>query len=191
MASHDPVTSDLLQTFEEVRSRTFARLEGLTDAEYQWQPVADCMTVRPTEDGVFRADARLPDSGASGRSSGSTSPTPVTTIAWRMWHIGSDCLRDYLGFFDKVPDLGDRYAWPGTADLGILAMEEDWARFATRVEALGDARLLAPMGEHAEAQGYAEASYLALVLHALDEVAHHGGEIGLMRDLYLRQGGRA
>lgn len=32
MASHDPVTSDLLQTFEEVRSRTFARLEGLTDA---------------------------------------------------------------------------------------------------------------------------------------------------------------
>ena len=183
MTSHDPVTADLLETFEEVRSRTFARLEGLTDAEYQWQPVADCMTVRPTDDGVFRADSRLPDSGAS-----AAAPDPVTTIAWRIWHIGSGCLRGYLGFFDDVPDLGDRYEWPGTADRGVLAMEEDWARFITRIEALGDKRLLAPMGERARARGYGESSYLALALHALDEVAHHGGEIGLMRDLYLRQG---
>jgi hypothetical protein len=27
-------------------------------------------------------------------------------------------------------------------------------------------------------------SYLLLALHALDEVAHHGGEIGVLRDLY-------
>jgi hypothetical protein len=71
---------------------------------------------------------------------------------------------------------------------GKLALGEDWARFVSRIEALGDERLLAPMGEIAEPHGWAKASYLALALHALDEVAHHGGEIGLMRDLYLRQG---
>jgi hypothetical protein len=184
MTSHDPVTKDLLETFEVVRSRTFARLEGLTDAEYQWQPVADCVTVRPTGEGVFRADSRPPDSGPS------DAPEPVSTIAWRMWHIGAFCLRGYvINFFEDVPDFGDRYEWPGTANLGVLAMEEDWARFVSRIEALGDERLLAPMGKIAEPTGLADASYLALALHALDEVAHHGGEIGLMRDLYLRQGG--
>ena len=186
MTSRAPVTHDLLETFEVARSRTFGRLEGLTDVEYQWQPVPDCMTIRRTDDGVFRADPRPPDSSTSVGA-----PEPVTTIAWRMWHIGSFCLRGYvINFFEDedVPDFGDdRYEWPGTADLGNLTLKEDWARFVTRIEALGDERLLAPMGEIAEPHGWARASYLALALHALDEVAHHGGEIGLMRDLYLRQ----
>lgn len=184
MTSRDPVTRDLLETFEVVRSRTFARMEGLTDAEYQWQPVPDCMTVRRTDDGVYRADSRPPDSSTSAGA-----PEPMTTIAWRTWHIGSFCLRGYvIHFFEDVPDFGDRFEWPGTADLGKLALEEDWVRFVTRVGALGDERLLAPIGKLAEPYGWGEASYLALALHALDEVAHHGGEIGLMRDLYLRQG---
>ena len=201
MTSRDRVTADLLQTFEDVRSRLFTRLEGLTDAEYQWQPVADCMTIRPAGDGTFRADTRPPSSGApaagdasqASNSPGSPhaphAPEAVTTIAWRMWHIGSFCLRGYvINFFEDVPDLGERFEWPGTAEHGIAALEEDWNRFITRVQALGDERLLAPMGKIAEPVGWAEASYLALALHALDEVAHHGGEIGLMRDRYLRQG---
>jgi hypothetical protein len=195
LADHDPITHDVLLTFEDVRSRTFARLEGLTDAEYLWQPVPDCMTVRRTDEGVYRADSRLPDSSDSSVSTGNpgnpgskadAAAAPVTTIAWRMWHIGSDCLRGYLGFFEDVPALGDPFEWPGTADRGVLALEEDWARFIARVEALGDERLMAPMGPRAEE--YADASFLALALHALDEVAHHGGELGLLRDLYLREG---
>ena len=30
-------------------------------------------------------------------------------------------------------------------------------------------------------------TYLKPALHALDEASHHGGEIGLLRDLYLRE----
>ncbi|MEZ0115047.1 hypothetical protein ABH920_009082 [Catenulispora sp. EB89] len=189
MAEHDPITRDVLRTFEDVRSRTFARLEGLTDAEYLWQPVPDCMTIRRTDEGVYRADSRLPKGPVSPDSSdrdADDAPAPVTTIAWRMWHIGSDCLRGYLGFFEDVPALGDPFEWPGTADRGILAMEEDWARFIARVEGLGDERLMEPMGPRAGE--FADASFLALALHALDEVAHHGGELGLLRDLYLREG---
>jgi hypothetical protein len=32
---------------------------------------------------------------------------------------------------------------------------------------------------------YGHESYLLLALHALDEAAHHGAELGVLRDLYL------
>jgi hypothetical protein len=114
-------------------------------------------------------------------------PDPVTTIAWRIMHIGAGCLRGYvIHFFEDVPDFGDRRAWPGTAKEGVQALAEDWERFVSRIAALGDKRLLAPMG--LGPGGWADETYLKLTLHALDEVAHHGGEISLLRDLYLREG---
>ena len=176
----DPITRDLLATFEDVRRRLFGRLEGLTDAEYLWEPAADSLNIRPGEDGTFGVDELFPESVPD-------VPDPVTTIAWRLMHIGSGCLRGYvIHFFEDVPDLGDRLAWPGTAKEGVEALAEDWKRFVSRIEALGDERLLAPMG--LGPGGWSDERYLKLALHALNEVAHHGGEIGLLRDLYLREG---
>lgn len=175
MTSSAPVTRDLLETFDDVRSRTFARLDGLTDAEYLWEPVASCMTLRADADGVFRADPR---------PAGDVRPAPFTTIAWRIWHIGADCLRGYGRFFEDQSRSGDdRHLWPGTATEGVQVMADDWSRFRTQVESLGDDRLLRPMGPIADP--YAHESYLLLALHALDEAAHHGAELGVLRDLYL------
>lgn len=174
--AQNPVTRDLMLTFEDVRTRTFARLEGITDDEFLWQPVPDCMTVRRMPDGEFRADPRPPRSAEP-------APAPVTTIAWRTWHIGADCLRGYLRFFEDI-DLTHRHAWPGTAAEGVQALADDWAVFEDRVAALGDERLLEPMGPRAG--DFAHESFLLLALHALDEAAHHGAEIGVLRDLYLR-----
>lgn len=173
MTPSAPVTYDLLGTFDEVRARLLARLDGLTDAEYLWEPVASCLTVRPGADGVFRADPRPLDD---------VRPAPFTTLAWRLWHIGADCLRGYGRFFGVGAEDADRQVWPGTAAEGVRALAEDWAGFRSRVEALGDARLLQPMG--AVAGPYGDETFLQLVLHALDECAHHGAEIGLLRDLY-------
>jgi hypothetical protein len=179
MTAPDPVTRDVLATFEDVRARLFGRLEGLTDAEYLWEPVGGSLSIRPGDDGVFRVAALMPEPDPG-------MPDPVTTIAWRIWHIGAFCLRGYvIYFFEDVPDFGDRHAWPGTAKEGVQALAEDWERFISRITALGDTRLLAPMG--LGPAGFAEETYLKLALHALDEVAHHGGEIGLLRDLYLRE----
>ncbi|QMU79836.1 DinB family protein [Streptacidiphilus sp. PB12-B1b] len=174
MASPGPVTRDLLETLDDVRSRTIARLDGLTDAEYLWEPVASCMTLRADTNGVFRADPQ---------PAGDARPAPFTTIAWRTWHIGADCLRGYGRFFEDESQSGDRHLWPGTAAEGVRMLTNDWSRFRTRVESLGDDRLLQPMGPRAGA--YAQESYLLLALHALDETAHHGGELGVLRDLYL------
>ncbi|MFC8125739.1 DinB family protein [Streptomyces sp. NPDC057302] len=175
MTSSGPVTRDLLETFDDVRSRTFARLEGLTDAEYLWEPVASCMTVRADADGVFRADPR---------PTADVHPAPFTTISWRIWHIGADCLRSYGRFFEDHPHSeDDRHLWPGTATEGVQTMANDWSRFRSQVESLGDDRLLQPMGSRAGVYGHE--SYLVLALHALDEAAHHGAELGVLRDLYL------
>jgi DinB family protein len=173
MASAGPVTRDVLSTFEDVRCRGFARLDGLTDAEYLWEPVTGGLTVRAGADGTWRADALPPVD---------PEPAPFTTIAWRSWHIGSDCLRGYLGFFDDDHPGGDPQEWPGTAAGSIAMLAEDWARFRSRVELLGDDRLLRPMAPRGGS--YSHERYLLLVLHALDEAAHHFAEIGVLRDLY-------
>jgi hypothetical protein len=174
MASHGPVTRDFLAIFEETRERIFGRLEGLTDAEYLWEPVPSCLTVRAGGDGVFRADPRPRG----------VRPAPFSTIAWRMWHIGSDCLRGYGKSFGDAPGSEEeRRLWPGTAAGGTEMMARDWAGFRAHVESLGDGRLIQPMGPVAGEFG--DDSYLMLVIHALDEAAHHGAELGVLRDLYL------
>jgi hypothetical protein len=52
-------------------------VEGLTDDEYFWEPIADCWTVRKTADGSFKPDWNWipPD------------PPPFTTLAWPITHI--------------------------------------------------------------------------------------------------------
>src|SRR5262245_49273565 len=93
----DPVTRDILAIFDNVRSRLFKRLEDLTDAEYHWEPVSDSLGIHPGDDGIFRVDELIPRSVPD-------VPDPVTTIAWRIWHIGSLCLRGYvIHFFEDVP----------------------------------------------------------------------------------------
>ena len=185
MTSPGPVTHDLLETLDEVRNRTLARLDGLTDAEYLWEPVAACMTLRVAADGSFRADRRPEDESDGENESedeNEVRPAPFTTIGWRVWHIGADCLRSYGRFFGDETLGGDLQLWPGTAAEGVELMGRDWSRFRSQVESLGDDGLLQPLGPRAGAYGHE--TYLLLALHALDEVAHHGAELGVLRDLY-------
>lgn len=92
------------------------------------------------------------------------------------------------GFFpDESAEPGEDRdppdTWPGTAEEGVKALADDWASFRAHIEALGDKRLIEPMGSRASE--FAHESYVLLALHALDEAAHHGGELGVLRDLYL------
>ncbi len=54
------------------------RLTGLTDEEYLWEPVGDCWTLHPTDDGLALNDHAWPP----------PRPSPFATIAWRLCHIG-------------------------------------------------------------------------------------------------------
>src|SRR5947207_14817459 len=78
--------------FDYVYDRLRNRVADLDDAEYLWEPAPDMWTIHQT-DGRWVADWARPD----------PVPAPVTTIAWRSWHI-ADCLASYI-----APHPGE---WP-------------------------------------------------------------------------------
>jgi hypothetical protein len=162
----------LLLGIDDAWQRLHKRIAGLGPDEYGWEPVDSCWAVRQVE-GRWLADWSDPD----------PDPAPVTTIAWRMWHIGADCLAHYVS-----PSLGewplpvrDR-EWFGDPEPALAAMRTGFETFRSRIAGLGADGLWQQLGP---AWGpYAESTWADLVVHALDELAHHGAEIALLRDLY-------
>ncbi len=160
--------------------RLHHRLGTLTDEEYLWEPVPDAWTVRPAGDDNWAADgSALPPH-----------PAPFTTLAWRIAHLadvlGAERTATWLGLApgpDEAPD-GPQ----GTAAAGVAALERAHAIWRRRLAAVSDAALSRPMGELAGP--YADSDGAAFALHILDELIHHGAEIGVVRDLYQHQRGR-
>jgi hypothetical protein len=161
------------------------RLAGLTDAEYFWEPVPGCWSVRARE----TADPKL----AVGRGPftmdlirGVPSPGPVTTIAWRMAHLTVSVLGGRVaGHFDGPPSSHPEHQHAGTAGLALQQLDQAYAAWIAGVAGLDEAALAAPCGP-SEGQ-YADEPMLAIVLHISREVIAHGAEICLLRDLYLRR----
>jgi hypothetical protein len=174
-----------LEFYWEVHLRP--RLAGLGDEEYFWEPVAGCWSLRRGQDGRYALDGQPPPV-----------PPPVTTIAWRLVHIGAGCLANRASAFfgdGSVPvdaDMFDRRhvptTLPASATEGIAFLEHAYQRWHDGIAALDDAGLQAPLGPRG-AQFAAE-PMAGLILHINREVMHHGGEIGLLRDLYRATGAR-
>jgi DinB family protein len=161
----------LFDTFDFVWARLRDRVADLDDAEYLWEPVEEMWTVRE-KDGGWRCDWARPD----------PVPAPLTTIAWRLWHI-ADCLASYVApHLGEWPLPGEFRDWTGDPATARELLDRAYDAFRSRMTDLGEEGLRRPLGE--KWGPYAKDSWAALVLHALDEVAHHGAEVGLLRDLY-------
>lgn len=154
------------------------RLEGLTDAEYFWEPVDACWSIRPRGDGSFSCDWAPAE----------PSPPPVTTIAWRLAHISILVLGLRVAtHFDGIspPEYDNRLQtmnWPGTAADGLARLDEAYERWVAGVTSWGERGMAEACGE---AEGpWARHPRATLVLHINREVIHHGAEIATLRDLY-------
>jgi hypothetical protein len=168
------VAAALLVMSDNVFGRTFRRLDGLTDEELLWEPVAGCMNVR---DGVMDPLPREP------HYYDGVAADPVTTIAWRLGHIVHDGLLaprnpTFLGVDDVPPDI----AVARTAEewRSNLAAAVDW--WSSLVERLDDDHLWQPIG--AVGGFYGEAPRAGFVIHLKNEAVHHGAEVGVLRDLW-------
>ncbi len=158
------------------------RLEGLTDAEYRWEPVPGSWNVRPREradqpgTGPFTIDWAYP----------APDPAPVTTIAWRMAHIVVGCFAMRTAAHFGGPEASyDAWPYPGTAAEAIDQLDTAYAGWLAGVQGLGEAGLARPCGP---AEGpYAELPLADLVTHIHREVIHHGAEIALLRDLWAHR----
>jgi hypothetical protein len=159
------------------------RLQGLTDEEYLWEPVPGAWSVRTGADGVVRMDGpvgEVPD------------PPPVTTIAWRLLHVavGIFYTRASTFFGDgSVPADADMFdprheppELPITAAGALELLERSYRWWADGVLSLSEEALTSPIGPRGAF--FAKEPMAGLVLHLNRECMHHGGEIGVLRDLY-------
>jgi hypothetical protein len=165
--------SDLLDLSDFAGNRLKSRVAGLTDDEYFWEPVPDCWTVHKDGDG-FRIDASpLPPE-----------PAPFTTLAWRLAHIADVLQAERTATWlrvEPVPSDGTTPV-PGSAAAAVEALDHAYAVWRRRLSAVDPAVLDQSMGEIAGP--YAGNTVNSFVLHILDELIHHGAEVGVVRDLY-------
>jgi len=109
-------------------------------------------------------------------------PPPVTTIAWRLCHIGGPILgmRVSNHFGDGTWDV-TMVDWPGTA-AALDYVDDAYEARKAGIASLGEQGLAKAVGP---SEGpYADRSHAALILHISREVIHHGRG-GRVRDLYL------
>jgi hypothetical protein len=164
---------------DSVWPRVRGRLDHLSDDEYLWEPVPGCWSVRALG-GVWQVEREVP----------SPEPPPVTTIAWRTWHIGSECVNAFcqLAFQTKPLDLAEG-EWFPSASAALAAMDESWAAFSKCFHDLDDEAIGQELGP---AFGpFATSNRADLLLHVADEVIHHGAEVALLRDMFAARRGEA
>lgn len=158
------------------------RLAGLTDEEYLWEPVPGAWSLRRRGDGTITPDRSIPEPPIP----------PVTTIAWRVVHIGRDIFGNRArALFGPSPapddaDMYDNRHWPEplpmTSDDALGFLDQTFTMWRNGVAAMDDGDLRKPLGPKAEM--FAESPVVAHVLHINREVMAHGAEICLLRDLY-------
>ncbi len=160
------------------------RLAGMTDAEYLWEPVPDAWSIRPRGTSVSPAPIGL-GSWQRDDAPDEPDPAPVTTIAWRMAHLTVEVLAmRTASHFGGPPADYVTWTYAETADDALARLDEQYAAWSAGVGALDPAGLARPCGD---AEGpFASYPLAALVLHINREMIHHGAEICLLRDLYLR-----
>lgn len=163
------VSDVILDSMDRMYAQLLERLDGLTTSEYLWEPVAETWSVRAGEGAVPRVD------GAGERD---VDPPPVTTIAWRLWHIAIDCLDDYTRRFrGDTTDASAR--WTLDPDEAIEMLQEKWIAYRGVVV---DRDWWEELGTTWES--WSRHSTADMAMHASNELVHHAAEIALLRDLY-------
>jgi hypothetical protein len=167
------VLQNLLDLSDFAWQRLRGRVTGLTDEEYFWEPFDGSWSVRKTEAGFVADGAWIPPE-----------PAPFTTLAWRITHI-VDILQEertatWLGH-EPAADDGEPPV-PESAEAALTALDHAYDVWRRRLAGLSQDDLDRPMGKIAGP--WAEHDGTAFVLHILDELIHHGAEVGTVRDFY-------
>jgi hypothetical protein len=166
-AAAEIIRARLQDAYESIRGH----VEGLTDEEFFWEPVPGCWTVRRGDDGRWAVDYPEPPH---------PDPAPFTTIGWRLVHV-AECKVMYHEYaFGPArltfPEIDSAH----TAAAAIAQLEAGHAMLVRDVESLDDADLERAVLTNWGEKWPAHRIFWTMVDHDL----HHGGEIGVLRDLY-------
>jgi len=174
----------LLAQFDQAHEMARARLEGLGDEEYLWEPTPDAWSVRrrgaaaspnPVGPGEWQLDEDFTDPPGA----------PVTTIAWRLGHLHWS----FAGRWEWT--FGERRRRPNEltdyTPSATVALERFWElmdRWRAAVAALTPEQLdTSGFGQFPNGSDPDE-PFVAVIWWTNLEYIHHMAEIGLLRDLW-------
>lgn len=149
--------------------RLAERLDGLTDEEYFWQPVPGCWVVKQV-DGAWTYDYAWPP----------PSPAPVTTLGWRLVHLGAANWIYWEHAFGPGQRMFPDLAVPATAADALRNWHDSRAPISAWLSTASDADLKEECPSHMGGT----TTVGEVITTLLDEQIHHGAEIALLRDLY-------
>jgi hypothetical protein len=185
MTDAPPLTRQalLLAQYDTSYEYLLDRLAGLTDAEYRWEPVAGCWSVRR------RSDVVTPHPLGAGEwlldyERAELDPAPVTTLAWRLCHIvyGQRMRYDYT--FGRRTLERDSLALPANAEAAVGWLQESHQHWRAGLAAL-DERDLDVVGLSSYPWGLDPTlPFGAIWWWTNRELIHHGAEIAVLRDLW-------
>ncbi len=167
-----------------------ARLAGLTDDEYFWEPVPGCWSLRPrgqaasampSGKGEWLLDYEEPE----------PQPPPFTTIAWRMCHMAQSPLERYDYTFGSHNSKYEDVVWPSGADDAVRFLSDVHHRWRAAVGGL-HAEELDTVGLSQYPGGLdPQVRFVDLLAWTNTDFLHHAAEVACLRDLYRAQGSRA
>jgi hypothetical protein len=195
----------LLELMSQIEHFTLGRAWGaLSDDEFLWEPFTttwsirrkeECRTPDPFGAGEWVADFAIPE----------PTPVPMTTIAWLYWHIGSVpgrlCDLDFLGGTRTMasgwtsPYLAHHAMFTSAAE-AVTALRDGWQKLREAIERADDDQLEVTTAEYTYAAEPPRGSLCVVgqpgparpathfIAGALNEISHHGTQIGALRDVY-------
>ena len=168
---------------------------GLTDDELMWEPiegawsvrpVTECRTATPFVTGSLAADFDV------GVVDGKVIE-PLTSIAWLFWHVGSMPGRaadlDFLGGAHSAasgwtsPYIAAHPMFTGAED-AVSAMRTGWRALDTALRSATDEQLERPNRFWGYGGPGPMGTGAQIIGQILNEVSHHGTQIGVLRDFY-------
>ncbi|MCX6045765.1 MAG: DinB family protein [Chloroflexi bacterium] len=172
----------LLDQYDTSYAMLRERLDGITDAEYFWEPVAHGWSVRRRAEATTTARGK----GEWVFENDGTDPTPApfTTIAWRLCHVvaGQMTRCDYT--FGTKSLSENEIEFPGSAAEALAFLESSHQAWRAGLATLTDADLDV-VGLSSYPDGLdTQLPFGPLLWWTNRELIHHGGEIGLLRDLW-------
>lgn len=179
-------------------------LDGLTQDQFMWKPHpgawgvarrAECTTPTPggADEGEWVVDndmglvqAAYDEWRRGVPADESEAFAPMTTIGWLLNHFGAApglaATLEFVGGTTRPTLDVYRQMWGytiiGTADEAVTRFRDGWAALGTALATATDTMLEREYEDYPRKKGYAAVSAL------LNEVAHHGTQICMLRDLY-------
>lgn len=151
-------------------NRLCARLEGLDDEEFFWQPAPDSWTIYEDLPGHWTYHYSIPE----------PDPAPLTTVGWQVVHLATTKLMYHEWAFGAARMTFPEIEIPSRAGSALALLEKGHGLLENDLEKQAEDALDEPTLTNWGDRWPAWQIFTVMA----DHDAFHGGTIGMLRDLY-------